>query len=379
MNRHEILDQLKAFPYDRTEYWVVTGGAMVMYGIKEQTGDIDLGCSVKMADLLESDGYLFGRTKDGNRWFKVGESIEIFESWLYDSTIEIDGLRVISLNGLIEMKEKIGREKDFQDISFIRSFLQVNGGSNTGDLSTNKLKNMVCFLTSSPIIPGTELLNPANSFIEELNRHFHKDCSTLFICSDPDLYDKTDFFANEIKRIFEHAGFLFSDYRILDSRNEDHASELIRNSDLIILAGGHVPTQNQFFSKIGLRGLLKDYAGILIGISAGSMNSAETVYAQPERDGEAIDPTYQRFLPGLGLTKTMLLPHYQENKDDILDGQRIYEDIAFSDSYGNIFYAIPDGSYLFIEDGKEELRGEAYRISDGKMFQVSKMNDTVKP
>ena len=156
------------------------------------------------------------------------------------------------------------------------------------------------------------------------------------------------------------------------------ASELVKNSSLIILAGGHVPTQNRFFSKIGLRALLKDYNGILIGISAGSMNSAETVYAQPERDGEAMDPAYQRFLPGLGLTKTMLLPHYQENKDDILDGLRVYEDIAFSDSYGNVFYAIPDGTYLLIEGGKEELRGEAYRISNGNMLQVSKANDIVR-
>lgn len=291
--------------------------------------------------------------------------------------VKTKGFRVFSLNGLIEMKEKIGREKDFKDIGLTKSFLKMKDKLNSGDPLTNEVKQMVCFLTSSPVIPGTDSLNPANSFIEELHRHFHRDCQTLFVCSDPDLFDKTDFFANEIKRIFENAGFLFGEFRILDQRNEHKASELIRNSGLIILAGGHVPTQNRFFRKIGLRSLLKDYTGILIGISAGSMNSAETVYAQPERDGEAIDPAYQRFLPGLGLTKTMLLPHYQENKDDILDGQRVYEDIAFSDSYGSVIYAIPDGSYLFIKNGKEELRGEAYRISEGKMSQISRINDVV--
>ncbi len=124
MNRQEILDQLKAFPYDRNEYWVVTGSAMVIYGIKDQAGDIDLGCSTKMADLLESDGYLFGRTKDGNRWFKVGKSIEIFESWLFDSVMEISGFQVISPSDLIEMKKSIGREKDFRDIESIESFLK---------------------------------------------------------------------------------------------------------------------------------------------------------------------------------------------------------------------------------------------------------------
>ncbi len=377
MNRQQILEQLKAFPYDRNEYWVITGSAMVIHGIKEQTSDIDLGCSIKMADLLESDGYLFGRTKDGNRWFKVGESIEIFESWLYDSLISIDGFQVISINGLIKMKEKIGREKDFRDIELIKTFLNEKNDLSADNSTAKEAHKMVCFLTSSPIIPGTELLNPANSFIDELHHCFCKNSRVLFICSDPDHYDKTDFFANATKEIFENAGFSFGIFCILDSRNEHKAPELVKNSDLIILAGGHVPTQNRFFRRIGLRELLKDYAGILIGISAGSMNSAEIVYAQPEREGEAIDPTFQRFLSGLDLTKTMLLPHYQENKDDILDGQRVYEDIAFSDSYGRIFYAIPDGSYLFIKNGKEELRGEAYRISEGKMSQISRMNDVV--
>ena len=143
MDRQEILDRLMAFPYERDEYWLITGSAMVMYGIKEQAGDIDLGCSVKMADLLESDGYLYGRTKDGNRWFKVGESIEVFESWLYGSTIKMEGFRVISLNGLIEMKEKIGREKDLRDIGLIRSFLKTTEGSDTGDLPANEVKKRV--------------------------------------------------------------------------------------------------------------------------------------------------------------------------------------------------------------------------------------------
>ena len=175
--------------------------------------------------------------------------------------------------------------------------------------------------------------------------------------------------------MFEDAGFVFECFDTLDGRNEDQAVTLVRASDLLILSGGHVPTQNAFFEKIGLRDLLKDFDGIVIGISAGSMNSADVVYAQPEEDGEASDPAYQRFLTGLGLTKINLLPHYQQNRDDVLDGLRIYEDIACPDSMGKTFYAIPDGSYLFIRAGKEELRGEAYMVKDGVLSQVSSNGD----
>ena len=104
---------------------------------------------------------------------------------------------------------------------------------------------------------------------------------------------------------------------------------------------------------------------MIFGISAGSMNSAEEVYAQPELEGESLDPNFVRFIPGLGLTKTKLLPHYQDTKDSCLDGKRLFEDITYPDSMGHTFIAIPDGSYLYSEDGKEELMGEHFVISDG--------------
>ena len=236
---------------------------------------------------------------------------------------------------------------------------------------------MTCFLTSATVIPDTNILNPANRFIDELRLRLPAGCRALHICSDPDNRQKMDFHAALTKQSFEDAGFSFVDYGVLDGRNEESAEELVLGADLLILAGGHVPTQNRFFRKIGLREMLKDYSGVIIGISAGNMNSAETVYSQPEMDGEAIDPDYCRFFPGLGLTKTMLLPHYQDAKDDVLDGMRLFEDITFPDSYGRTFYAIPDGSYLFIDSDGEELRGEAYMIRDGVMSKISSDGDTV--
>ena len=55
------------------------------------------------------------------------------------------------------------------------------------------------------------------------------------------------------------------------------------NYDVILLGGGHVPTQNKFFKEIRLREKIKDFDGIIIAISAGSMNSADIVYCQPEK------------------------------------------------------------------------------------------------
>lgn len=238
---------------------------------------------------------------------------------------------------------------------------------------------MICFLASRLDDPLTGELSRANHLANELRKCFPRPCRALYICSNPDGWEKMDFYAAVIRKMFEDAGFAFEQFSSLDSRNEDRAAELVRGSDLLILSGGHVPTQNRFFSRIGLRGLLKGYNGVVAGISAGSMNSADVVYSLPEEEGEAVDPAYQRFFPGLGLTKVNLLPHYQDNKDDVLDGMRIYEEIACPDSMGKTFFAIPDGSYLYISGGREELRGEAYMIRDGAISQVSSDGEVFLP
>jgi len=106
------------------------------------------------------------------------------------------------------------------------------------------------------------------------------------------------------------------------------------------------------------------------------MNAAARVYAQPEETGESA-PEFRRFLPGLGITTVNVLPHYQQVKDNLLDGKRLYEDVTFSDSFGECFFVFVDGTYLLIEDGQTFLYGAAYRLSDGNMEQISEAGDIV--
>ena len=122
MDKQDIINRLKEFPYSRDEYWVITGSAMVLYGIREQTHDIDMGCTTAMADLLVADGYSYQLMESGNRKFNYGDDIEIFENWKYGSIEHIEGIQVLSLDGLIEMKQELGREKDIKDIALIKAY-----------------------------------------------------------------------------------------------------------------------------------------------------------------------------------------------------------------------------------------------------------------
>ena len=84
-----------------------------------------------------------------------------------------------------------------------------------------------------------------------------------------------------MKATWEKGGFSIASFDVWDYRIIDFSKETLHSYDVIILGGGHVPTQNDFFQKIFLREKIQAFGGIVIGISAGTMNSAELAYAQP--------------------------------------------------------------------------------------------------
>ena len=118
-DKHSMLRRLGELAFPATEYWVITGGAMVLYGFRPQTHDIDLGCTTALADELEREGYPVSRTADGSRKIAYADDVEIFENWLEGAVELVDGVPVVSVDGLIEMKRKLGREKDLADIALI--------------------------------------------------------------------------------------------------------------------------------------------------------------------------------------------------------------------------------------------------------------------
>lgn len=119
LDKKQIIARLEELHLDDTKYWLITGGAMVLYGLREQTSDIDLGCTSDLADLLQQEGFPVERMPDGTRKIVVAEDVEIFENWLKDKVERFEGVPVISIQGLIEMKRALGREKDFRDIQLI--------------------------------------------------------------------------------------------------------------------------------------------------------------------------------------------------------------------------------------------------------------------
>lgn len=242
---------------------------------------------------------------------------------------------------------------------------------------------MTVFLTSSPTGPLdksriVEGFDTKNCLVENLKERWTENARCLLISAAPSEATFADGMRDHMKEAMGVSGLPVSNVDIWDDRTSDFSAEALNSYDVVFLGGGHVPTQNAFFRRIGLRETMAQFHGLVIGISAGTMNSADVVYAQPELEGETADPDYQRFIPGLGLTKINVLPHYQMIKDTVLDGRRVFEDITYADSMGREFIALVDGSYILCENGVETIWGKAYRIADGKLEQICEENQTLR-
>lgn len=236
---------------------------------------------------------------------------------------------------------------------------------------------MVLYLTSSFIPyqePGTyKKTEPEDcyGFFDDLKKEWPESANILFVPADPDLTSENE---NQIKQVldaFEFKGLKVTEVKTLDKDSAGALKGLVAWSDVIYLGGGHAPSQLSFMKSIGLKEALSDYEGIIIGLSAGSMNAAYDVYLAPELEGEATDPNFIRFSEGLDLTNINMIPHAESMKKVKIDGQSFIDDIVIPDSFGRRFYLVEDGSYFKAKNGKTKFKGSGEIIEDGVIYLLN--------
>ena len=143
---------------------------------------------------------------------------------------------------------------------------------------------MTLFLTSSPcdnnVPEGLDLpciFDARNGFVENLRASVEPGAQLLIIASDPDAFAGNDEMAATFEGCFAAAEIELEDVCVLDSRNADDAAELVAQSGVILLSGGHVPTENAFFASIFFGDPVADFDGVFHGVNAGRIDFAGPV------------------------------------------------------------------------------------------------------
>ena len=205
----------------------------------------------------------------------------------------------------------------------------------------------------------------SNGFIDRLKKYANTIDRFVYVASDPNAFDISDERCGFTVDGLKLSGFKINNSCVLDNRFNGDIQKLIHSADVILLAGGHVPTQNQYFNKINLKEILKNYRGIVIGQSAGSMNCSSIVYVAPEYEEELLDENFKKEAEGLGLTNIKLMPHMNRAKTDMVLDKTTYQ-LCLEDSYKYPHFGIEDGGFIEIVDGVATAYGKTIFIKNGE-------------
>ena len=120
MNKQEFMARLEELDLPVTEFVILSGGSMLMRGLREQTNDLDLSASKKLAEIL----HLYDCPRDHHGLYIPFENVQMDDDMERFHFDVIDGYQCESLEDVIEQKRKWNRDKDHRDIEVIEEYLR---------------------------------------------------------------------------------------------------------------------------------------------------------------------------------------------------------------------------------------------------------------
>ena len=124
MDKEALLNLLDSLELPKTEYYILSAGALIFYGIRESTNDLDLCVSKELFNTLK-EKYKFKeceKTKYGT--YHISKNIEILPTSKENfNMIYKDGYPIQTLETILEFKEKRNEHKDQKDIENIKKIL----------------------------------------------------------------------------------------------------------------------------------------------------------------------------------------------------------------------------------------------------------------
>ena len=199
---------------------------------------------------------------------------------------------------------------------------------------------------------------------EELLKADLKGKTNLVLIGAKREYEKNDIYFNGDDSILGTIKyFAFSDltkFNLIDGRtSKEDGLQLLKKADIIYLQGGDPFVQLKYIKDNGYDDFLKDYDGILLGLSAGTMNLGKIAFYSKDEDyHETI------FYDALGITDLTIDPHF-----DIDDKKREKEAIEGSKKHKII--GLPDYSAIVIDEkGNIKNIGINYVYENGKLKSI---------
>ncbi|MBQ2999636.1 MAG: Type 1 glutamine amidotransferase-like domain-containing protein [Clostridia bacterium] len=171
-------------------------------------------------------------------------------------------------------------------------------------------------------------------------------------------FEKTDRYFYHFLKMFEGISINFDKVYSIDGRRSlQEMQDIVKQSDVVWLAGGDSPAQMEYLKKFELDEIIRNHNGVIIGMSAGAINLGKTSICTVS-SGHNIQSVYN----GLGCVDISVEPHFCLDKD-------CQEILKLSQKH--LIYGLCDESMIVLDHNNIEYYGKIFKIQKGKIFALN--------
>ncbi len=123
MNKHELKNQLKDFP--KYQFVILAGGSLVMHGLRDETSDIDICVSERIARELR----VYDQKPDEHSVYRLPNKIDVIVGIHRVNCELIDDCLCERLEDILDFKQRRNLPKDRRDIEVIEEYFTQQGRS----------------------------------------------------------------------------------------------------------------------------------------------------------------------------------------------------------------------------------------------------------
>jgi len=120
MNKSEFIAVLEELSLPKDEYVILSGGSLLMRGLRETTADVD----IRMTKRLAHEINLYGCPQDEGGCYQPLENVQATDDFGKTEFDVVDGYQCESLESILAFKKQKMRPKDLKDIEKIEEALK---------------------------------------------------------------------------------------------------------------------------------------------------------------------------------------------------------------------------------------------------------------
>ena len=127
MNKQEVIKLLKRLNLPISDYYVLSSGCLVLYGLRNIANDLDLCVKPELFEKLRVKYNLKEENKNECGFYHINDLVEVVVSGKYPFEFDVvEGYQVQKLEQILNSKINSDKPKDKADVENILNYLKKN-------------------------------------------------------------------------------------------------------------------------------------------------------------------------------------------------------------------------------------------------------------